>query len=58
LQKQLDAAGVSLTQGQIQWTANPIFQSGEYVMQSDLGVLDGRRSTRIAHVHAALRTLL
>lgn len=56
LQKRLDS--LSLTQGQVQWTANPSFQSGEYVMQSDLGVLDGRRSTKIAHVHAALKNLL
>ncbi|MFZ5806696.1 MAG: FliH/SctL family protein [Verrucomicrobiota bacterium] len=58
LQEYLNSAGTSVTQSTIQWTPNDALQKGEYVIQSDLGVLDGRRSTRMAHVHAALKQIL
>lgn len=58
LKQRLEAAGVALTQCQIQWTPNDEFQKGEYVIQSDLGVLDGRKSTRMSHIHAALQSML
>jgi flagellar biosynthesis/type III secretory pathway protein FliH len=40
----------------LRWTltANPSLASGEFLLKSDLGDVDGRHSTRIRHIHHAL----
>jgi flagellar biosynthesis/type III secretory pathway protein FliH len=58
LKNRVEILGASLTQGQIIWKTNPSLQNGEYVLQSDLGVVDGRRVARLAKVRMAVENLI
>jgi flagellar biosynthesis/type III secretory pathway protein FliH len=58
LKNRVETLGSSLTQGQIVWKMNPSLQNGEYVLQSDLGIVDGRRVARVSKVRLALESLL
>lgn len=48
------AAGPIRTQGATQWTTNPALQRGEFVLQSDLGSIDGRRLARLKQLRLSL----
>jgi flagellar biosynthesis/type III secretory pathway protein FliH len=57
LQEHMAKIGTSLTQAAIIWTVNKDLRAGEFILESDLGVFDGRRLTRAAQVQVALKDL-
>jgi len=54
LKERVDGIGVSWTQGQLLWKENPLLQQGEFILQSDLGTVDGRRIAKINQVMLAI----
>jgi flagellar biosynthesis/type III secretory pathway protein FliH len=50
----VEALGIALGQGQIEWRAGANLKQGEYTIESDLGTVDGRRMTRLRHIREAL----
>ncbi len=54
MERRIDKLGLSLQQGRLRWKANPNLQPGEYVMQTDLGMIDGRRVSKMAQIRLAL----
>ena len=50
----VEALGLSIGQGQIDWQASAALQQGEYTIESDMGSVDGRRQTRLKHIREAL----
>jgi len=54
LQGRVEKLDLSLQTGRIQWKANADLQRGEYLIQTDLGVVDGRRHTKLSQVRVAL----
>lgn len=54
MERRIDKLGLVLQQGRLQWKANPNLEKGEYLLQTDLGSIDGRRHTKQAQVRLAL----
>ncbi|MDE1171497.1 MAG: hypothetical protein PW734_09870 [Verrucomicrobium sp.] len=54
LERRLDKLGLALHHGRVQWRANPTLGKGEYVLQTDLGMVDGRRLSKLAQIRLAL----
>ncbi len=58
LQSAMDSSGASLVRdSRIEWVENPSLAAGEYLLESDLGTVDGRKLTRAAKVRTALGEL-
>lgn len=53
LQAGVEALGLSLGQGQLEWKSSALLQQGEYNIESDLGSVDGRRLTRLRRIREA-----
>ena len=54
LQASLEACGAIPDDGKWMLQPNPALQSGEFILKSDLGDVDGRHSSRIRQIHLAL----
>lgn len=56
IQNLLKEVESSHQQGAIQWHGNPELEPGEFLLQSDLGQIDGRNITRLHRVRSILTT--
>jgi len=56
IESRIEKMGLSIQHGRLQWRANPNLQRGEYILQTDLGMVDGRRHSKLAQVRLALET--
>ena len=54
LQGRIEKLGLSFHQGRVQWKANPTLERNEYVIQTDLGMIDGRRLTKLTQIQGGL----
>ncbi len=55
LQQTLERLGLMLQKGAHSWKANPTLKSGEFILQTDLGTVDGRKITKLNKIKAALQ---
>ena len=54
LQGQVEKYDLSLHSGRLKWKANTDLNRGEYLIHTDLGVVDGRRHSKLAQVRIGL----
>ena len=54
MERRIDKLGLSLQRGRLQWLPNAALEKGEYLLQTDLGAIDGRRHTKQAQVRLVL----
>jgi flagellar biosynthesis/type III secretory pathway protein FliH len=54
LQKTCERLGLTVEKGIHSWKANPTLKRGEFVLQTDLGSVDGRRLTKLSKIKAVL----
>ncbi len=54
MERRIDKLGLSLQRGRLQWLPNAALEKGEYLLQTDLGTIDGRHHVKQAQVRLAL----
>jgi flagellar biosynthesis/type III secretory pathway protein FliH len=55
LQRVVEGLGLMLQKGAHSWKMNPTLKRGEFILQTDLGTVDGRRLTKLNKIKAALQ---
>ncbi|HEY8966588.1 MAG TPA: hypothetical protein VIM58_09100 [Candidatus Methylacidiphilales bacterium] len=54
LQAKVEKLDLSLHGGRVQWKSNPDLHRGEYLIHTDLGLIDGRRHSKLAQLRSGL----
>ncbi len=58
LRERLADLGVTTVKGCLEWRANPDLAQGEIILQSDLGMVDGRRISKLSQLQTAIEGAL